>query len=429
LKHPVARAFDALREGLADGRRTLAADPVLRDEATRLPQQVERIMFQLDPGEANILSRKLRAFLQVQRPHLVDLVRLFLQVDDRNFAARHAFFYEHVAPLIRLYNVRLGETMTLQSVTHAGYHKSVQVKVMGTFEFVGLDRSTLVSSNNLMDLITFRELYGARSKEQEEELDSIRRSVHVADIEREAAEAEMFTEAHVGAERATAGEATATSSTAGLPSRHEPHDEHFTQAEIDQGLALNAAIILHDGSSLAQTQTRLMGRVKSMGLPVRIVDWRAASGLVSNFIGVINAFLYAASAVIFLIALVIMSNAMAMATASRSQELGTIRAIGGQRRLVLGMYLIETLTLGLGAGTLGALAACGTLYVLHRCGIAAVSDVMTFLFSGPRFYPTMIWRDLGFGMLSVLLVTGIAVLYPARAAVRIPPVVAMLPKE
>jgi ABC-type antimicrobial peptide transport system permease subunit len=130
-----------------------------------------------------------------------------------------------------------------------------------------------------------------------------------------------------------------------------------------------------------------------------------------------------------LVALVIMSNAMTMATAERAREIGTIRAMGGQRRFILFMYMFETLTLGGIAGSLGALAGFLTIVALGVKGIPAASDIMVFLFSGPRFYPTIQFAHMFFGMLAVLCVSLISTLYPARIATRVQPVVAMQAKE
>jgi predicted lysophospholipase L1 biosynthesis ABC-type transport system permease subunit len=49
---------------------------------------------------------------------------------------------------------------------------------------------------------------------------------------------------------------------------------------------------------------------------------------------------------IFGIAMVIINNAMMMATLQRTQMIGTMRAIGAQRRLILTMVLAESVVLG-----------------------------------------------------------------------------------
>ena len=445
LKHPVARTLDEIARGKQEAGRTLENDAILRSEADRLPEQYKRIAFQLMPQQTRHLTTRLAAFLHVpdaadagdisaNAEHLLPgLLRAFLAVDDNNFQARYRFFYDEVAPMIHLYAVNVGDTMTLEAMTHSGYTKSVKVKVWGTYEFEGLDKSVLAGMHNLMDLVTFRDLYGAQTPDDQRELSAIKKSVNVEDIDRGSAEDEMFTDTTaVRAERMAVGKPLDL----GLPTfaeakrlRTQKRRETFTQTEMDHGLALNAAILLRDPSALEATRARLTGLVTRAGLPVRVVDWRAASGLVSRFVTVVHLFLYTATAIIFLAAVVIMSNAMTMATAERAREIGTIRAIGGQRRLVLVLYLLETLILGSIAGILGAIAGVLSIWIAGHQGIPAASDVLELIFSGPRLYPDFALRNVLWGIATVLVVTLISTVYPAHIATRVAPVVAMRPKE
>ena len=92
-------------------------------------------------------------------------------------------------------------------------------------------------------------------------------------------------------------------------------------------------------------------------LAVQTIDWRAASGLVGQFITAVQAVLVVSIMVIFLVALVIINNSMMMATMERFTEIGTMRAIGAQSRFVLLLFLLETVFLGLIAGTLRCVAS------------------------------------------------------------------------
>ncbi len=120
---------------------------------------------------------------------------------------------------------------------------------------------------------------------------------------------------------------------------------------------------------------------------------------------------------------------MVMATLERVGEIGTMRAIGAERSFVIKLFLIEIVVLGLISGTIGSLAGYGLISWLGQVGIPAPSPEITFLFSGPRLYPTVSTAHIVGGMLVVLLVSLISTLYPARIASRIEPIVAMQGKE
>jgi ABC-type antimicrobial peptide transport system permease subunit len=120
---------------------------------------------------------------------------------------------------------------------------------------------------------------------------------------------------------------------------------------------------------------------------------------------------------------------MITATMERVTEIGTMRAIGAQRTLVLFMFLLETIVLGFIAGTIGVAAGAGMVTFLGDVGIPATQDILVFLFAGPRLYPTFGPANLLIGFVAIFLVSIASTLYPARIATRIQPVVAMQRKE
>ena len=58
-------------------------------------------------------------------------------------------------------------------MTKAGYFKSLNIKFYGTFKFKGLDSSDLAGAINLLDMVTFRELYGQMNAQMQAELQGI----------------------------------------------------------------------------------------------------------------------------------------------------------------------------------------------------------------------------------------------------------------
>jgi hypothetical protein len=143
IKNRVARALDALQEDLTESGLHIATDAHSRDLAARLPRQYQRITFAVLPEKRQQAQAALRRHLPHAPPQATfeELVQEFLRVDDANFAERYRAFYADIAPCIRLYAVNVGDNLTLRSFTKSGYLKSVNVKVYGTFEFRGLQRT------------------------------------------------------------------------------------------------------------------------------------------------------------------------------------------------------------------------------------------------------------------------------------------------
>ena len=468
IKHRVARRFDRMREKRALGL-TFAESDELRGMATRQVRQYREITWQLDERQTATLIDKLRAVpgvLEAARedpdgggpePSAEALARAFLAVDDRTFEARYAAFYEHVAPMLQMYRVGVGDTMTIRAQTRGGYLTASNVKVYGTFRFKSLEKSALSGAVNLMDLMTFRDLYGFVTADDRAEIERLQAGSGVQALARDEAEDALF-----GGGEDDAAEADGTTKTDdaadadpdAVPSAHtttlvadsgEGFDEFaghdmkagaerwdealltrvYSEAELDDGVVPSAAIMLREGVAMEAGTAAVKRAIEAEELGVQVVDWQTASGLVGQFFYLVYAVLFGAIGTIFIVALVIMNNAMVMATMERTTEIGTMRAIGAQQRLVLWMFVVEALVTGVVFGTLGAALGAGIVWWLNIVGIPAFEDALVMLFAGPRLHPTLGLSHLVVALVSVVIVAIVSTLYPARLATRVSPVVAM----
>jgi ABC-type lipoprotein release transport system permease subunit len=433
LKHPIARSLDRIRDKRAQGA-TIADDAMLRTAARELPKQYQRITYQLAPGDAATLETQLRERFPSTTGGLPELVQAFLAVDDANFDARYADFYELMAPHIKLYDAKPGDVITLRSFTKGGYLKSLNVRVFGVFRFSGLETSDMAGAQNLVDMMTFRELYGQMTADKRAELADIKADVGMKDVDRESAEDALFGDAAVVEEHAANPDGFDEFKGFDLAGQVERLREEasapFDQSQIDNGLALNAAVLLNDPDTLDASMAAIRAALDTAELRVQATDWQSASGMVGQFITVVRVVLYIAIFIIFLVALVIINNSMIIATMERVAEIGTMRAIGARRRFVLAMFLFETGVLAFTAGGLGGAAGIALITALGSSGISAGGvDIMVFLFSGPRLYPSVGVDQLLLGVAAILVASLASTLYPALIATRIQPVVAMQQKE
>lgn len=434
LKHKIAREFDRIKREIELEGRDLEDDELLQGRVRRMARQYRRILYQLDPDESAKLEAKLKVMFPEEQGDLTALLQRFLSVDHTNFNDRYDYFYAEVAPLIELYRVNVGDVVTLQSSTRRGYIKAVNVKVWGTFQFKGIEDSDLAGVVNITDMLTFRELYGKMTAEQREELEEILEDVGVEDVSRESAEDALFG----GGEDVMVADEQETEQfdefddviVLDRSERLEQAGESgYSQQELEGGLALNAAIILKDPTRIDETRRALEERIADAGLELRVVDWQSASGLVGQLIIVIRLVLYIAIFIIFLVAVVIINNSMVMATMERVSEVGTMRAIGAQRNFILGLFMLETLVLGILAGLLGGVTGALIIELCGYYGIPASNEIVRFIFAGPYLYPHVSLWNIVFAGVVIFLVSVIATLYPAVIATRIQPVVAMRGRE
>ena len=434
LKLKSARRLDLIKQERELNKKTIATDPQLQRWVKENQTQTREIVFQLDPIKTRLAVERLQKVLGSQETKLDSLLSAFLTTDDANFDARYAQFYAELAPLLELYRLRLGDSLTISAFTRSGYVQSVNVRVYGTYQFKGLEKSALAGALNLMDLMSFRDLYGYLTADKKAELIELQKQSGVKAVARENAEDALFGEdsGNTLVADATPGLINDQDSLSGAMDSLRRDDlvkRVYSQSEIEQGVVLSSAIILKDPEKLQQTIAELKQSAQDAGLKLRVVSWQQAAGIIGQFVLMAKLVLYAAVFIIFVVVLVIINNAMMMATLQRVREVGTMRAIGAQRSFVLGMVLVETLLLGLVFGAGGALVGSGVMAALGSAGIPAGNEALYFFFSGPRLYPSLSAGNLIAAFIIVMVVSAISTLYPAFLATRVSPLQAMQTDE
>jgi ABC-type lipoprotein release transport system permease subunit len=433
LKLKTARRLDEIKDGLENRGKKLASDPELQRKVKENSTQVREILLQLDAPKTAAFREKLQKELGSQESDVGKLLAALLHTDDANFTRRYDFFYRELAPSLELYRVRVGDTLVIKAFTKSGYVQSVRLRVYGTFAFAGLEKSTLAGGLNLMDMVSFRELYGFLTTEKEKEIQALKAAAGARDVDRNRAEEELF-----GAKQdAKTVEASVTpglpkeelTGVAGRLRREDLVDRLYDPNELERGVVLNAAVILKDPRTLEQTMKDIEAAGAKAGLPLKAISWQKASGLVGQFVTMMRAILFTAVLIIFVVALVIINNALVMATLERVAEIGTLRAVGAQRRFVLAMLILEALVVGVLFGAVGAFVGGAAVAIIGKVGIPAANDIFFFFFSGPRLHPTLGAGNLVGALAIVFVVSALSSFYPGWLAMRVTPRQAMATEE
>ncbi len=127
-----------------------------------------------------------------------------------------------------------------------------------------------------------------------------------------------------------------------------------------------------------------------------------------------------------LVAIIIIGimNTMWIAIRERTREIGTLRAIGMQRREVLWMFLLESFMLGLMSTVTGALLGTAVAAGLNGLHVPVPQGLQFFLMS-PHLHLSVHGSLIAGAIITITIVTCIAALYPSLRAARLRPVVAM----
>lgn len=88
VKNKVARDLDAIREAVVEDGKKIAEDQALRDKVARNARQYQRILFQMNPADADRVEGRLREMMPQVQGGMPELLQAFLAVDDENLEAR-----------------------------------------------------------------------------------------------------------------------------------------------------------------------------------------------------------------------------------------------------------------------------------------------------------------------------------------------------
>jgi putative ABC transport system permease protein len=288
--------------------------------------------------------------------------------------------------------VRSGERATILGVTEGGVN-SVPSRVVGIF---APERySSVFNYINFMDAATFSAVYNYSG------VAALPTSLDASLAAAEGSEDAIF---------ALAGDPGAGSI-----------DLTKLQAERLSGATM-IAVRLKDSAAAPRVIAELTA---DASLGIKVADWKEASGFYAQISAGLQAFIFLATALVFLVVAMIFMNTLIINVTERTAEIGTMRAIGAERSFVRGVFLAEALALNLAAAAVGLVASAIAALAFSRGGVALPDLVSQFLVGGgPVPIRASAWPFL-VGVLVVSAVSVLATLYPVSVATRITPLKAM----
>jgi putative ABC transport system permease protein len=122
----------------------------------------------------------------------------------------------------------------------------------------------------------------------------------------------------------------------------------------------NAGIIMARAASAEQmspVMQAIQAAFESSDAPVKPMTEKAFAASFMEMIGNVRGFIRMTSTAVVLALLCVAANTMAMSVRERTREIALLKAVGFNQSTVLGMFLAESVVIGLLGGVLGALGA------------------------------------------------------------------------
>jgi len=133
---------------------------------------------------------------------------------------------------------------------------------------------------------------------------------------------------------------------------------------------------LKPGVTVAAAATQLNAAIAAAGLNVRIFTWQRMLAEIVDIANITQSALFLFVLFVFFVAIIIIMNTLSMAALERTGEIAMMRAVGAQKSFVRGLFLLETLQLGLIFGGAGIVVGIIVTMVLNVLQIPVGSNEM-----------------------------------------------------
>ena len=167
-----------------------------------------------------------------------------------------------------------------------------------------------------------------------------------------------------------------------------------------------------------------VNREQWTGQKLDVTTWEDELSFLTWTLQLLNALKYLLLLILVAIVVTGIMNTMWIAIRERTREIGTLRAIGMQRRGILSMFLYESLLLGLLSAVGGAIAGSLIAGALNAARLAVPVSMQLFLMSDHLHLAIHAGQVVG-AVVMLTVLTGLAALYPSFRAARLRPIEAM----
>ncbi|MGD9144386.1 MAG: FtsX-like permease family protein [Anaerolineae bacterium] len=166
---------------------------------------------------------------------------------------------------------------------------------------------------------------------------------------------------------------------------------------------------------------------------LEVLTWRDLNEMMLTLTESAMGILYLFYGIVMAIVAVVVANTMLMSVFERTREMGILASLGMKGRQIMGMFLMESATLGLLGVLLGVGLGSLGVYYLATVGISLGDMDVTEIYGtgtggftmGTTLYGTFAWGDTVMLAIVCLIIILLASLYPAWFATRKEPIDAL----
>jgi ABC-type lipoprotein release transport system permease subunit len=279
--------------------------------------------------------------------------------------------------------VRVGDTMTISAPTMRGTNNTLDVRVVAIAANVGMMSSwnTFVPSKSLRDLYQLRD----------DSTGAI--YLYLKDMN-------------------------------SMPEHRQREQLHAVQQRLREKLSAAGYTLMDNDPRAFWMKFEVVNRESWTGQKLDITTWEDEISFVRWVVQALSVLTFFMGFVLLIIIAVGIMNTLWIAIRERTREIGTLRAIGMQRRRVLVMFLTEALMLSLAATLAGAAFASALCLLINAQQLRAPEVVQVMLLT-EHWFLKVEPGSVTFAVTLITLCAMVVSLVPSYLAARMKPVTAM----
>lgn len=180
-----------------------------------------------------------------------------------------------------------------------------------------------------------------------------------------------------------------------------------------------------DGQSISQTIRQLNSSFKKASIPVEAVNWRSAAGATASYLYFLRLILNIGVIIILLSGFIIINNTLSIHVIDRTQEIGSMRAIGAKKSFIALLFLSETFLLTLISSFFAILLGLFLQTIINHFAFSLRNEFIIQLIGSSTLYITSSFKSVFVLVLASLGLTFISWLSPVKTALAVSPLAAM----
>ncbi|WP_294431195.1 FtsX-like permease family protein [uncultured Treponema sp.] len=164
---------------------------------------------------------------------------------------------------------------------------------------------------------------------------------------------------------------------------------------------------------------------KAKDWPCEAVNWRSSAGSTAFYLFILRLILNIGIIIILGAGFIVVNNTLVINVLDRIREIGTMRAIGANKRYITKECASETMIMAFAAGVLGCLLGVLASYIISNIHVSFSNSFLIQLFGGTVLHTSVKFSNILMAFSMSIFIGLIAWIYPLINAIRVNPVEAM----